>query len=408
MTRRALEQLVDTIAENGEILKQQVRREDHDSLGSCLADPCRMNGDASKARLAVIDASKRLVRLVTGPYDLFYDMMSEVFQVGAIRALMNFGIPQLIPLHEPLAAIVLELLSGLGRDPLRRLIRYTASYGFLQEVEPEMFGHTPPSALCVHDPVATRSCMWNLNVTFPVASKIYEGLKVDPVVYASREKQITNIWDYHRSYPKLELGFHDYINATTRSAYYSSLHTVRGFDWLSVHTVVDIGGSSGHVSMALTEAYPHLHCIVEDLPDVISESRQTLPPAYADKVEYLAHSFFEPQPVASADCFLLRFVLHNWLDEDVCRIIANLSPALRPGVWVLIADIVVPEIGSSSGQVEAIVRYMDCRMLALLGGRERTKNDIVALVQGVDTRLVWKSCTHPEGSVASFLAFQCV
>ncbi|RAH46160.1 putative O-methyltransferase [Aspergillus brunneoviolaceus CBS 621.78] len=419
MTRRALEQLIDTIAVNGEVLKQQVRREDHDSLENCLADPCRMNGDASKARLAVIDASKRLVRLVTGPYDLFYDMMSEVFQVGAIRALMNFGIPQLIPLHEPLAAIVLELLSGLGRDPLRRLIRYTASYGFLQEVEPEMFGHTPLSALCVHDSVATRSCMWNLNVTFPVASKIYEGLKVDPsasdntrcaasVAYASPEKQITNIWDYHRSYPKLELGFHDYINATTRSAYYSALHAVRGFDWSSVQTVVDIGGSSGHVSMALTEAHPHLHCIFEDLPDVISESRQTLPPAYADKIEYLTHSFFEPQPVASADYFLLRFVLHNWSDEDVCRIIANLSPALRPGMWVLIADIAVPEIGSSSGQVEAIVRCMDCRMLALFGGRERTKNDIVALVQGVDTRLAWKSCTQPEGSMASFLAFQCV
>ncbi|OJJ99014.1 hypothetical protein ASPACDRAFT_61684 [Aspergillus aculeatus ATCC 16872] len=382
MTRRALEQLVDKIAENGEILKQQERREDHNSLGSCLADLCRMNEDASKARLAVID----------------------VFQARAIRALMNFGIPQLIPLHEPLAAIVLELLSGLGRDPLRRLIRYTVSYGFLQEVEPEMFGHTPLSALRVHDPVATRSCMWNLNVN-PTASD--NSRCAANVVYASPEKQVTNIWDYHRSNPKLRLGFHDYIKATTRSAYYSSLHTVRGLDWSTVQTLVDIGGSSSHVSMALTESHPHLHCIVEDLPDVISEGRRTLPPAYADKIEYLAHSFFEPQPVTSADCFLLRFILHKWSDENVCRIIANLSPALRPGVWVLIADIVVPEVGSSSGQVEAIVRYMDCRLLALFGGRERNKNDIVALVQGVDIRLVWKSCTQPEGSVASFLAFQC-
>ncbi|PYH81254.1 putative O-methyltransferase [Aspergillus uvarum CBS 121591] len=358
-----------------------------------------MDEEASKAGLAIIDASKRLIRLVTGPYNLFYDMMSEVFQVGAIRALMNFGIPQLIPLHEPLAAIVLELR-------------------FLQEVEAEMFGHTPLSALCVHDPVATRSCMWNLNVTFPVASKIYEGLKVDPtasdntrcaasVAYASPEKQITNIRDYHRSYPTLELGFQDYVKATTRSAYYSSLHTVREFDWSSVQTVVDIGSFSGHVSMALTEAHSHLHCIVEDLPDVISEGRETLPPTYADKIEYLAHSFFEPPPVVTVDCFL-RFILHNWLDEDVCRIIANLSPALRPGVWVVIADIVLPELGSSSGQVEAIVRYMDSRMLALFGGRERTKNDLVAVVPGVDRRLVWKSCAQPEGSVASFLSFQCI
>ncbi|RAH78645.1 S-adenosyl-L-methionine-dependent methyltransferase [Aspergillus japonicus CBS 114.51] len=333
MTRRIFEELVDSIAENGEILKQQVCCETNSLLGSCLADLCRMDEETSKARLAVIDASKRLIRLVTGPYDLFYDMMSEVFQVGVIC-----------------------------------------------EVEPEMFGHTPLLVLCVYDPVATRSCMWNLNIIFPVASKIYEGLKVDPTAS-----------DNTRCAASLELGFQDYVKATTRSVYYSSLHTVRGFNWSSIQTVVDIGGSSGHVSMALAEAHPHLHCIVEDLPDVISGGRETLPPTYADKIEYLAHSFFEPQPVATADCFLLRFILHNWSDEDVCRIIANLSQIYR----------------SLCGPA-SIVRYMDCRMLALFGGHERTKNDIVALVQGVDRRLVWESCTQPEGSVASFLALQCI
>jgi hypothetical protein len=101
-----------------------------------------------------------------------------------------------------------------------------------------------------------------------------------------------------------------------------------------------VGGSVGIVSMAVARLHPNLRFIVQDLPETIQMAREEVPPDLQDRVIFQSHDFFTPQKV-KADAFYLRFILHNWSDADVERIIHNLRPSFRHGTKLLINERVV-------------------------------------------------------------------
>ena len=52
---------------------------------------------------------------------------------------------------------------------------------------------------------------------------------------------------------------------------YELNHINNGYPWASVQgMVVDVGGSHGNVSVALAQAFPTLHFVLQDLPKTIS------------------------------------------------------------------------------------------------------------------------------------------
>jgi len=49
------------------------------------------------------------------------------------------------------------------------------------------------------------------------------------------------------------------------------------------------------------------------------------------QVTIQAHDFFTPQPVNDADIFLLRYILHDWLDSKAIEILSRLREVAVPG-----------------------------------------------------------------------------
>jgi len=260
--------------------------------------------------------------------------------------------------------------------------------------------------------------MWNFNIIFPAATKLFEAGQLDPtgkdntlcpfsVAFKEAGEPLGTIWDYHRTHPDDEQAFHNSMNATLSSSTWSPQHILRVFDWNRVNTVVDVGGSAGHVSMAIFDGFPHIQFTVEDVGEVIETSRRDLPQKYAKNITFLEHDFFKPQPVA-ADCYILRFILHNWSDYDAQRIISSLASAFRPGTKLIAFDHVLPEPGSISAHMETVVRNMDITMYGLMAGKERSQEDFVKIVKKGDPRMELKSCVTPPGSAASALIFECM
>ena len=110
--------------------------------------------------------------------------------------------------------------------------------------------------------------------------------------------------------------------------------------------VVDVGGSQGHISIALAQAFPNLSFIVQDRPETIAGAESKIPSEVADRVKFMPHDFFTEQPVAGADVYLLRWIFHNWPDTYCIKILQKLIPALKPGAKILINDSLVPEPGT--------------------------------------------------------------
>ena len=121
-------------------------------------------------------------------------------------------------------------------------------------------------------------------------------------------------------------------------------HVIEAFDWSSITdgTVVDIGGSNGATMAALSERYPSLHCIVQDLSSTVAR-RPPLSLHRKDGVSFMAHDFFHEQPCKQADVYFFRLVLHDWSDEHATQILRALIPALKPGCHILLNEWCLPE-----------------------------------------------------------------
>lgn len=123
--------------------------------------------------------------------------------------------------------------------------------------------------------------------------------------------------------------------------------------------------------------------------DMLGQGRDSLTEDLRDRVTYLEHSFFEPQPVKNAAAFLIRQVTHNWADHDVVRIFKAFVPGLEnapPGTPLLINDIILPVPGEWPRHHERTARQIDMCMLVNLGSKQRTKHEFEGLLKEADPR----------------------
>lgn len=99
------------------------------------------------------------------------------------------------------------------------------------------------------------------------------------------------------------------------------------------------------------------------------------------RCEMRGGSFFDDVS-AGADGYLMKYILHDWDDEKSHRLLENCRAAMAPGGRVLVVDHVIPPgNGANWGKL------LDINMLALTGGRERTREEFRALFAGAGLRL---------------------
>lgn len=167
------------------------------------------------------------------------------------------------------------------------------------------------------------------------------------------------MFDYLGKHPARAKRFANAMKATTAGQLDTPMSGTKAFSWASIGsgTVVDVGGSEGHASMELAEAFPSLSFIVQDRPEVISGAQSKVPPSLQSRVSFMAHDFFTEQPV-KADCYLFRRIFHNWPDAYCVRILRNLIPALQPGARIVINDNVMPEPNTVGLLAERKIRYI--------------------------------------------------
>ena len=120
---------------------------------------------------------------------------------------------------------------------------------------------------------------------------------------------------------------------------------VDNYDWASLGTatMVDVGGGKGLACQQLAKHFPKLSFIVQDLEDTANAGRETCPPELSERIKYMTHDFFTPQPVQGADVYYFRAIFHDWSDKYCVQILQNLIPALNKGARVIIHDPHTPD-----------------------------------------------------------------
>ncbi|KAK2389117.1 putative O-methyltransferase [Trifolium repens] len=133
-----------------------------------------------------------------------------------------------------------------------------------------------------------------------------------------------------------------------------------------VGSLVDVGGGNGTTMSILVKAFPWIHGINFDLPHVIDVA-----PKY-DGVEHVAGDMFASVP--KADAVFIKWVLHDWGDDECIQILKKCREAIpKEKGKVIIVEAVIEEEGGKHNNYKDVGLMLDMVMMAHTNiGKERT------------------------------------
>ncbi len=148
-----------------------------------------------------------------------------------------------------------------------------------------------------------------------------------------------------------------------------------GYDFAGISSIVDIGGGQGKLLEKILQFNPGIKGTVFDTASTIERVEQQLGDnAGTRRCSYVAGDFFISVP-QGADAYILCGVIHDWDDSRAITILRNCRRAMAGKGRVLLVDMVVPDTDARS-----FSKLLDLNMLAMTGGRERTKAEFRALL----------------------------
>jgi hypothetical protein len=173
-------------------------------------------------------------------------------------------------------------------------------------------------------------------------------------------------FQYMREHPER----HSFYDAAMEAVHGSETEPMLdAYDFSVFRTVVDIGGGNGSVLAGILRRHPTVQGILFDLPAVAERTRSSLAvSSLADRIRIESGDFFSAVPV-KADVYVLRHILHDWLDPDAVAILHNCREAMAAGSKLLVVEMVIPP-----GNEPSFGKWLDLMML-LVAGQERTEKE---------------------------------
>ncbi|KAK7260610.1 hypothetical protein RIF29_26807 [Crotalaria pallida] len=306
----------------------------------------------------------------------------------SLKCAVDLGIPDVIHNYGkpmPLSQLVASLSINPSKTScIRRLMRLLIHFGFFsqhnvaennwREVE---YGLTDASLLLLKDNPLSMVPFLHA-VLGPVYTKPWYHLYTwfennDLTSFETTHGMM--FYDYAVHDPKINHLFND---AMTRDAELVA-SVLMGkckevFD--GMESLVDVGGGTGAMAKAIASSFPQLECIVYDLPHVVAGLQGSV-----DNLKYVGGDMFEAIPPANA--ILLKWILHNWNDEECVNILKKCKEAItskgKEGKVVII-DIVISDNEKRDGELVDTQLFFDMQMMALFTGKERNEKEWAKLI----------------------------
>lgn len=155
----------------------------------------------------------------------------------------------------------------------------------------------------------------------------------------------------------------------------------QAYDFGQYRRIVDIGGGKGGFLAAVLTAYPTVHGVLYDQPQVVAEPTYLSKAGVLERCDIIGGNFFESVPEAE-EIYVLKRVIHDWDDATSIDLLQRCRDAMVPSGCVLVIDAVL-----RPGNTPDPNKDMDVLMMATLRGRERTEEEFRALYKQAGLRL---------------------
>ena len=278
---------------------------------------------------------------------------------------------------------------------LRRVLRALASVGVFAETSGGRFRLTPLAATLRSDvPGSLRpfALMLADGYNWTAWRELLHGTRTGELPFDHVHGM--PVFEYLRGHPNEDREF----SASMASISGPENDAIaRALDFGRFHTLVDVGGAHGHLLATVLRRHRKVRGVLYDQPQVVAaaaESGFVTSRALAGRCAIQGGDFFVDVPIG-ADAYLMKYVLHDWTDDQCARILANCRRAMAPGGRVLVVEHVI-----RPGNAPDWAKLLDINMLVIPGGQARTKAEFAAFFQRAGLRL---RRVHPTGSALSIL-----
>jgi hypothetical protein len=245
---------------------------------------------------------------------------------------------------------------------LYRMLRALESTGIFSQTSPQVFANTPSSE-CLRRNVAGSNWAW-IRFTLCAGAPVFEGWRgLMPSLQNGRPgfDQVTgqNAWEHMQSNPQTQTIFNQAMRDLSASI---SPAVAASFDWSRFPVVADIGGGIGSQLSSILDAHPSCRGILFDQPAVVAEATD-------GRIECVGGNFFKDVPI-QADAYMMRWVLHDWSDQESVGLLMNVRKVATPDARLMVVESVIPETPEFDAG-----KWMDLNMMIMATGRERTADE---------------------------------
>jgi hypothetical protein len=307
------------------------------------------------------DARDRVSSLITG-----------CWTTQVVHAAVRRGVVDALAERPSSAAALAERLSLHPRSTFR-LLRALAGLGLCAHEADDAFALTDEGRLLAADaPGSLRvyALHWG-GRTWTALGQLEETLKTGAAFKDSGREGFFSMKDK----PEQAHVFNMSMVRLTREV---APAVVAAYDFSGALDVVDLGGGYGALLAAVLHANPHLTGATADLAYMEEEALKFLAAEdVGGRARFIATDFFDSVP-AGADVYLLKFIIHDWDDDESIAILRTLAAAMSADSKALVIERLAPERVEPGAAYEAVLRG-DIQMMVSTGGVERTEAEYDAL-----------------------------
>ena len=248
-------------------------------------------------------------------------------ELGVFEALGAEGAPDGLDLEQAQGVL------GLSARPTRALLDTCVATGLLGK-EDGRYRNSPLADryLAAGSEYSLRNYVLDERWCWPAWGKLEDALRAD-----------------HQLLPEDAEGYH----AFPEDFFLDFLHghslamgerLAAAVDFGAARRIMDVGGGSGAVSIALCRAYPHLEAIVVDQPPVVARAAAHVDAAgLSHRITTWPANMFESPLPEGCDTAVVANVLHDFSPARAREILGRVVAALPPGGRVVILEIVPDE-----------------------------------------------------------------
>lgn len=300
--------------------------------------------------------------------------------------------------NSPLSADRLAELESTDVVATRRFLRACASIGLVSYVDGERFATTPLLQTLHRD---APESLWGFARALTARGHWLPWGQLLEAVRTGEHQSVQTlgspVFDYYATQPEEAAAFTEGLLGLTAVAGAAAAQVI---DTSGVRLAVDVGGASGDLLHGLMRINRRLQGIVFDLPHVAPDALAAAERhGFGDRLKVETGDFFTAVP-SGADLYLLRYILHDWNNEQCVEILRNCRNALAPDGRVLVLEMILGEIGHEP----VVVPSQDLNMLVVTGGRERSIEQFDELFRAAGLRRTTTTETASPLSVIEAVA----